>query len=67
MKHKLQLASIEEREGWQGQYEEECRVWAKEHQPAITALKAKLFAIAGDKYLPNRVTLFRDHQLWSAH
>ncbi len=52
MKHKLQLASTEEREGWQGEYEEECRVWAKEHQPAITTLKAKLFAFAGDKLSP---------------
>jgi hypothetical protein len=33
-------------------YAEECRVWAHENREAIASLKAKLFAIGGDKISP---------------
>jgi hypothetical protein len=49
MKPKLHLATTEERERHQREYEEEYRVWAHENQAAITELKAKLFAIAGNQ------------------
>ena len=52
MKPKLHLATVEEREKHQREYEEECRLWAEENQAAITTLKAKLFAIAGNKISP---------------
>ena len=33
-------------------YAEECRVWAHENREAIASLKAKLFAIGGNKISP---------------
>ncbi len=52
MKHKLQLATAENRQKYQREYEEARRVWEKANRPAITTLKAKLFAIGGDKISP---------------
>jgi hypothetical protein len=43
----------ENRENRQRQsYAEECRVWAHENREAIASLKAKLFAIGGNKISP---------------
>jgi hypothetical protein len=52
LKRKLHLATAEEREKHQREYAEECRVWARENHEAIASLKAKLFAIAGNKISP---------------
>jgi hypothetical protein len=52
MKHRLQVATIEEREKHQREYQEECRVWAEENREAIATLKAKLFAIGGNEISP---------------
>lgn len=52
MKRKLQFPTPEEFEEQWRKGDEERRIWARENQPAIATLKAKLFAIGGSRISP---------------